>query len=63
MKGGGVACIWHSQQERNMGRLKRIVRERCNDMERQSLFLTMSEIISLVLYQEIKQKKERGRVY
>jgi hypothetical protein len=34
----------------------RIIRERCNDIERQNLSSIMSEKMSLVFYQEMKQK-------
>jgi hypothetical protein len=52
----GLAYIWHSQQEWDTSRLRRIVRERCYDIERQNLSSIMSEKKSLVLYQETKQK-------
>jgi hypothetical protein len=52
----GLAYIWHSQQEWDTSRLRRIIRERCNDIERQNLSSIMSEKMSLVFYQEMKQK-------
>jgi hypothetical protein len=52
----GLAYIWHSQQEWGTSRLRRIIRGRCNDIERQNLFLNMSEKMLLVFYQEMKQK-------
>jgi hypothetical protein len=52
----GLAYIWHSQQEWNTSRLRRIIRQRCNDIERQNLSLIMAGKMSLVLYQEMKQK-------
>jgi hypothetical protein len=52
----GLAYIWHSQQEWGTSRLRRIIRERCNDIERQNLSSIMSEKVSLVFYQEMKQK-------
>jgi hypothetical protein len=52
----GLAYIWHSQQEWNTNRLWRIIRQGCNDSERQNLFLIISEKMSLALYQEMKQK-------
>jgi hypothetical protein len=52
----GLECIWHSQQEWDTSRLRRIIRERCNVIERQNLFSIMSEKISLAFYQEIQQK-------
>jgi hypothetical protein len=33
----GLAYIWHSQQEWDTSRLRRIIRERCNNIERQNL--------------------------
>jgi hypothetical protein len=35
----GLVYIWHSQQEWDTGRPRRIIRERCNDIERQNLSL------------------------
>jgi hypothetical protein len=55
----GLAYIWYSQQEWDTSRLRRIIRERCNDIERQNLFLIMSEKMSLVFYKEMKQKWSR----
>jgi hypothetical protein len=52
----GLAYMWHSQHEWDTSRLRRIIRERCNDTERQNLSLIISEKISLVFYQEMKQK-------
>jgi hypothetical protein len=52
----GLAYIWHSQQEWDTSRLRRIIRGRCNDIERQNLFSIMFENMSLVFYQEMKQK-------
>jgi hypothetical protein len=52
----GLAYIRHSQQEWDTSRLRKIIRESCNDIERQNLSLIMSEKMSLVFYQEMKQK-------
>jgi hypothetical protein len=52
----GLAYIWHSQQEWDTSRLRRIIRGRCNDTERKNFFSIMSEKMSLVVYQEMKQK-------
>jgi hypothetical protein len=52
----GLACIWHSQQKRDIKSLKTIINGRCNHTERQNLFSKMSEKISLVFYQEMKHK-------
>jgi intein-encoded DNA endonuclease-like protein len=55
----GLAYIRHSQQECNIRRLRRIIRERCNDIERHNLSTIMAEKMSLVLYQEMKYKWSR----
>jgi hypothetical protein len=52
----GLVYMWHSRQEWDTNRLRRIIRERCNNIERQNLSLIMSEKMSSVLYQEVKQK-------
>jgi hypothetical protein len=52
----GLVYIWNSQQEWDTSRLRRIIRGRCNDIERQNLSSIMSEKMSLVFYQEMKQK-------
>jgi hypothetical protein len=52
----GLAYIWNCQQEWDIRRLRRIIRGKCNDIERQNLFSIMSEKRSLVFYQEMKQK-------
>jgi hypothetical protein len=52
----GLVYIWRSQQKWDTGRLRRIIRERCNYIKRQNLFSIMSEKRSLVFYQEMKQK-------
>jgi hypothetical protein len=44
----GLAYTSHSPKGRDTNRLKTIVRERCNDVERQNLFSKMSGKISLV---------------
>jgi hypothetical protein len=55
----GLAYIWHSQQEWDTSRLRRIIRGRCNDIERQNLFSMRLGKISLVFCHEIKQKWSR----
>jgi hypothetical protein len=55
----GLAYIRHSHQEGNISRLKKIVRETHNDIERQNVFSMMAENLSLVFYQEIKYKLGR----
>jgi hypothetical protein len=52
----GLVYIWHSQQKWDTSSVRRIIRERCNDIERQNLSSIMSENMSLVFYQEMKQK-------
>jgi hypothetical protein len=54
LEGTRLACIWHNHQERGNNRLKTIIRERYNDIERQNLFSKTSQKISLVFYQEMK---------
>jgi hypothetical protein len=49
----GTAYSWHSKQERNISRIKMISRQRCNDKEKQNIFL-MKAVISLVFYQKLK---------
>jgi hypothetical protein len=57
IKGGigkiGLAYIWQSQSEINVNICK-IIRERCNDVGRQNIFLDINEKISLVFYCEMK---------
>jgi hypothetical protein len=45
--------IWHIQQERNIHRLKTIIRERCDVTEKQHLFSMVVEMILSIFYQEI----------
>jgi hypothetical protein len=52
----GLAYIWHSQQEWDTSRLRRIIRGGRNDIERQNLFSIMSKKMPLLFYQEMKQK-------
>jgi hypothetical protein len=49
----GLAYIWQSQSEINVSVCK-IIREICNDIERQNIFSTINENISLVFYCEMK---------
>jgi hypothetical protein len=46
----------NGQKEWDTSRLRRIIRERCNDMKTQNLFSTMSEKMSLVFCQRMNQK-------
>jgi hypothetical protein len=57
----GLVYIWHSQQEWDTSRLRRIIREICNDIERQKLSSIMSEKMPSVFYQEMNQKWGRGQ--
>jgi hypothetical protein len=45
--------IWHIQQERNIHRLKTIIREGRDVTEKQNLFSMVVEIILSIFYQEI----------
>jgi hypothetical protein len=51
----GLASIWQNQYEYNNSAMYRVVKGRCDDIERQNLFSRLSEKISLVFYQEMKQ--------
>jgi hypothetical protein len=52
----GVASVWQNQYEHNNSAVYRVVKRRCDDIERQNLFSRLSEKISLVFYQEMKQE-------
>jgi hypothetical protein len=53
----GLASVWQNQYEHNNNSaMYRAVKGRCNDIEKQNLFSRLSEKISLVFYQEIKQE-------
>jgi hypothetical protein len=49
----GLAYIWQSQSEINVNICK-IIRETCNDIERQNIFSDMNVKISLIFYFEMK---------
>jgi hypothetical protein len=55
----GLASIWQSQYEYNNSAIYRVVKGRCNDIEKQNLFSRLSEKISLVFYNEMKQEWDR----
>jgi hypothetical protein len=38
----GIAYIWQSQSEINVNKICKIIRERCNDIERQNIFSNIS---------------------
>jgi hypothetical protein len=42
--------VWRSQAEINANKICKIIRKRCNDIERQNVFSNRSEKIPLVLY-------------
>jgi hypothetical protein len=44
----GLASIWQNQYEHNNSAIYRVVKGRCNDIERQNLFSRLSGNISLV---------------
>jgi hypothetical protein len=49
----GLAHIWQNQSEINVN-ICHIIRERCNDIERQNIFSDVNVKISLIFYCEIK---------
>jgi hypothetical protein len=51
----GLASVWQNQYEHNNNAIYRVVKGRCDDTE-QNLFSILSEKISLVFYQEMKQE-------
>jgi hypothetical protein len=48
----GLASVWRKQQECNLREMLRLVKERCNDMERQNILAKFLEKRSLTLYRE-----------
>jgi hypothetical protein len=52
----GLASIWQNKYEHKNSALCRVVKGRYDDIERQNLFSRLSEKISLVFYQEMKQE-------
>jgi hypothetical protein len=52
----GLAHIWQSQTEINSNKIHKIIRERCNDLERQNAFLNIGKKISLIFYCDVKHK-------
>jgi hypothetical protein len=51
-----LASIWQNQNEHNNSAMYRMVKGRCDDIERLNLFSRLCEKISLVFYQEMKQE-------
>jgi hypothetical protein len=56
MKKIGLASIWQNQYEHNNSAMYRVVKGRCDDIKKSEFFPRLSEKISLVFYQEIKQE-------
>jgi hypothetical protein len=53
-----LAYIWQSQAENNANKLCKILRERCNDIERQCIFEHMwKEFFGILLQNEIRVGK------
>jgi hypothetical protein len=51
-----LGSVWQNQYEYNNSVIYRVVKGRCDDIEKQNLFSRLSEKISLVFYQEMKQE-------
>jgi hypothetical protein len=49
----GLAYVWQNQLEIN-GNICKIVKERCNDIEKQNMFAELNEKSSLSLYRQVK---------
>jgi hypothetical protein len=70
----GLAFVWRKQQECNWKEMLRLVKERCNDTERQNMLAKFSDKRSLTLYRELNflggkklyieccSRKERSRI-
>ena len=50
----GLALVWSKKHECNVGDMIRIVKERCNGIERQNLLAKCAEKRSLKMYREFK---------
>lgn len=48
-----LAFVWRKQQECNLTEITKIVKDRCNDTERQNIVAKMSEKGPLTLHQEM----------
>jgi hypothetical protein len=48
-------CWLNKYEYNNNNAMYRVVKGRCNDIEKQNLFSRLSEKISLLFYQEMKQ--------
>jgi hypothetical protein len=49
----GLAFVWRKQQECNLREMLRLVKDRCNDSERQNILAKLREKSSLTLYTEL----------
>jgi hypothetical protein len=49
----GLACIWQNQTEINVT-IRKTIRERCNDIQRQNMFADINVKTSLTFYSQIK---------
>jgi hypothetical protein len=51
----GLGYIWHDLSVNTVSGICKIIKERCNDIERQNLFAKIKEKSSLIFYSEMKQ--------
>jgi hypothetical protein len=49
----GLAFVWRNQQECNWKEMLRLVKERCDDIERQNMIAKFPDKSSLTLYREL----------
>jgi hypothetical protein len=49
----GLAFVWRKQQNCNLREMLRLVKDRCNDTERQNILAKFLEKSSLTLYREL----------
>jgi hypothetical protein len=52
----GLTCICQSQQENAMSRARKLIKERCDNTERQDTLSKMRKEVSLVFCCEVKQR-------
>jgi hypothetical protein len=50
----GLGYIWQNQQENSVSRACKIIEERCNDTEKQNLFVNIRGKRSLIFYCDTK---------
>jgi hypothetical protein len=55
----GLTYIWQGQQENNINRINRIIKERCKGTEGSDLLSEVRERISLAFYNEMKQRWQK----